>query len=188
MQDRWTDKRALRGQESRLRARPPGRTYVRNGPGLLCPGCGRQGLEELRGAPETWPQLLASPAGATLLPVSRVISPAIRSARVSTECGTRLASGPLKYSAQQWAPPSLATSAPEAAPLNGAWRQVSPVRRPDICIIYARGGPPRPLPLPERARNYCGPIGCAARPLSRLRAKPAWESPGSETEAGAAGD
>lgn len=37
--------------------------------------------------------------------VSRVMSPAIRSARVSTECGTRPASGPLKYGAQQWAPP-----------------------------------------------------------------------------------
>lgn len=86
------------------------------------------------------------------------------------------------------APPSLATSAPEAAPLNGAWRQVSPVRRPGICIIYARGGPPRPSPLPERARNYRGPIGCAVRPRSCLRAKPAWAAPGSETEAGAADD
>ena len=47
---------------------------------------------------------------------------------------------------------------------------------------------PRPSPLPERARNYRGPIGCAVRPRSCLRTKPAWAAPGSETEAGAADD
>ena len=48
--------------------------------------------------------------------------------------------------------------------MNRAWRQVSPVRRLGICIIYARGGPPRPSPRPERARNYRGPIGGVAQP------------------------
>ena len=131
-----------------MRAGPPERTYFPNSPFLLCARCGHEGLEGRTGAPGTWPLLLDSPAGATLQQVSRVISPAIRSARVSTECGTRPASGPLKYPAQQWAPPSLATSAPKAAPVKGARRQVSPVRRPGICIIYARGGPPLPLPPP----------------------------------------
>lgn len=104
-------------------------------------------------------------------PVSRVMSPAIRSARVRTECGTRLASGPLKYPAQQWAPPSFATSAPAAARVNGARRQVIPVQRLGICIIYARGRPPSPLPHPECARNYRRPIGGVARPRESARAK-----------------
>ena len=130
-------------------------------------------------ARETWPQLLASPAGATLLPVSRVISPAIRSARVSTECGTRLASGPLKYSVQQWAPPLPSHLRPRGSPLEWSLAAGQPRAAPGYLHNLCSQGATPPLP-PSRSVPVitagqsaapCGPeaVSELSRP-GRLRA------------------
>lgn len=76
---------------------------------------------------------------------------------------------------------------PEAAPVNGARRQVSPVRRLGICIIYARGGPP-PAPPPSRSVPVitAGQSAASRVPGSRLPAKPAGSLQAVKTEAGAA--
>ena len=74
-------------------------------------------------------------------------------------------------SPREW---SLAAGQPRAAP--GYLHNLCP-----------RGATPPP-PLPERARNYRGPIGGVPRPRGGLRANPARASLGSKTEAGAAGD
>lgn len=85
--------------------------------------------------------------------------------------------------------PSLATLRPPRQPLEWSLAAGQPPcgARVFSWPIYARGATP-PLPLPERARNYRGPIAARCGPVAVSGPGRAWAAPGSETEAGAADD